>query len=160
MLKPNTNKDETENELDELDRSILKNLQKNARISNSKLAKLINSNESTIRFRIKRLEEKKIISVFTVLINPRKVGLPIVLTSMIRVTSNMMDFAFRKIADMKEIFHAFQCTGKYDLFAIFHATDMNHVNEISKYIKGINGIIEVEDLIATGMIKINTDLDF
>jgi len=63
--------------LDELDLAILAELEDNARIMMTELAKKLNSPTSTIRDRIQKLEEDGVISGYTAIINPEKLGLSI-----------------------------------------------------------------------------------
>ena len=52
----------------------------------------------------------------------------------------------------------FQITGKYDIIAIFHARDMEHVGELSNRIKSLDGILDSEVLLATGRLLIKNEL--
>ncbi len=63
--------------LDELDLAILAELENNARIMVTELARRLDSPTSTIRDRIQRLEEDGVISGYTAIINPEKLGLGI-----------------------------------------------------------------------------------
>ncbi len=62
-------------ELDELDRQILSILQGNARIAFTDIARQLNSPDTTIHFRVRRMKDKGIIKNFTVLISPESLGL-------------------------------------------------------------------------------------
>ena len=60
--------------LDNIDKRILFELDKNARIPETKLAKLVRKSKETVRYRIKKLIEEKIILKFTTWIDPTKLG--------------------------------------------------------------------------------------
>jgi DNA-binding Lrp family transcriptional regulator len=60
--------------LDKTDRIILAELDKNCRISTSRLAKKTRKSRQTVEYRIKRLVEQGIITGFTTYINPHKFG--------------------------------------------------------------------------------------
>ncbi|ASJ03194.1 transcriptional regulator [Thermococcus profundus] len=66
-------------QLDDLDRSILRLLKKDARLTISEIAEKLNRPESTIHFRIKKLLEKGAIDHYTILLGealqPKKVAL-------------------------------------------------------------------------------------
>lgn len=145
-------------ELDEVDKELLRMLQNDARISFAEMARRLRIAESTVRFRVKRLVNKGVIKRFTALIDPRKIGLPITLIVMVKVSSEMLGEAFNALASFKEAHHVFQSTGRYDVAAIFHARDMNHVNELVNELRMIRGVREAEVMVATGLIKIETRL--
>jgi len=60
--------------LDAVDKRILFELDKNARIPETKLAKIVRKSKESVRYRIKKLEEDKIILGYTTLIDPVKLG--------------------------------------------------------------------------------------
>lgn len=62
-------------ELDELDKQILAILQGNARIAFTDIARQLDSPDTTIHFRVRRMKDKGIIKNFTVLISPESLGL-------------------------------------------------------------------------------------
>lgn len=60
--------------LDKIDKRILFELDKNSRISDIALARLIGRSKESIRYRIKKLEDKKIIVGYTIWIDLQKIG--------------------------------------------------------------------------------------
>ena len=60
--------------LDNIDRRILFELDRNSRIPETKLAKIIRKSKESVRYRIKKLKEEKIILGFTTWIDPVKLG--------------------------------------------------------------------------------------
>jgi Lrp/AsnC family transcriptional regulator, leucine-responsive regulatory protein len=60
--------------LDKIDRRILYELDKNARISDSKLAKLVNRSRESVRYRINKMQKQGIIVEFLTSLNPAKTG--------------------------------------------------------------------------------------
>jgi len=62
-------------EFDELDKKILSILQENARIAFTEIARQLEAPDTTIHFRVRRMQEKGIIKSFTVLISPKSLGL-------------------------------------------------------------------------------------
>ncbi len=61
-------------ELDEIDKRILFELERNARIPDVKLAKIVRKSKDAVRYRIKRLEEEKIITGYKTWIDMSKLG--------------------------------------------------------------------------------------
>jgi len=62
------------NNLDNTDKRILFELEKNARITDSALAKIVKKSKDSVRYRIKKLEEEKIITGYRTWIDYSKVG--------------------------------------------------------------------------------------
>ena len=60
--------------LDLTDRKILTELDKNCRISNSVLARKVNKSREAMKYRIKQLQQKGILTGFITSINPNKLG--------------------------------------------------------------------------------------
>jgi len=60
--------------LDKIDKRILFELDKNSRIPDTKLAKLVRRSKESVRYRIKKLQEDKIIKGFSIWIDPVKLG--------------------------------------------------------------------------------------
>ena len=60
--------------LDNIDRMILNELQQDDRISTTELAKKLGIAKSTLTYRIKRLEDEKIITGYRAIVDPTKLG--------------------------------------------------------------------------------------
>ncbi len=65
-----------QNGLDEIDRNILKVLQKDGRLSNSDLSDKVNLSASACHRRVQRLEQEGFIKGYVALLYARKMGLP------------------------------------------------------------------------------------
>jgi len=61
-------------ELDKIDKRILFELDRNARIPDTRLAKLVGRSKESVRYRIKKLQEEGIIKGFTTWIDPCRLG--------------------------------------------------------------------------------------
>lgn len=61
-------------EIDESDKKILFELDRNARIAETSLARLIHKSKEAVRYRVKKMTEEKIILGFTTWIDPTKLG--------------------------------------------------------------------------------------
>ncbi len=144
--------------LDELDLNILKILQRNSRESFSEISKKLGVPEATVRYRVKKLVNSGVIKGFYALIDPRKVGLPFSMIILIDTDPGHLDEIFEKLKSMPETSHAFRLTGKYNVVAIFHARDMEHVNMINERVRSFKGIRSVETLLVTGLVYINPEL--
>ena len=146
-------------DLDQLDRQILTILQKDARRSYADIARKVNVNEATVRFRVKKLVEKQVIIQFSALLNPRKIGLSITGVIMAKVSPKTSQDTFNKLKILSELLHIFQCTGKYDFLAVANVKNMEGLEILKEKIKNISGIEEIEVLATTRLIKIEPSFE-
>ncbi|MCP0886056.1 Lrp/AsnC family transcriptional regulator [Ligilactobacillus sp. WILCCON 0076] len=97
--------------MDEIDYKILKGLEKNARISITELAHKVSMSSPSVRERIIRLEEQKIIEGYTTNINYKKLGKS--LEAFILVETNRCK-SFRNFCQCHSIIKEFyRLAGKY-----------------------------------------------
>ncbi|MFQ6065585.1 MAG: Lrp/AsnC family transcriptional regulator, partial [Candidatus Bathyarchaeia archaeon] len=105
-------------ELDEIDREILNTLQSDARTSFASIARKLKVSEATIRFRVKKLIKKGVITRLIALLDPRKIGLSVTAIIMAKVDPTLLEEAFEQLASFNETHHVFQSTGEYDIVAV------------------------------------------
>lgn len=144
-----------EEELDEIDLKILRLMQENARIAYSELSKKLGIPEATVKYRVKKLIENRVIMGFYTLLNPRKIGFPFSIIMMIQVSPESVDKVFDKLKEMPESTHVFKMTGRYNIVAILHAKDMNHVSRIDEAVRSLEGISSAETLLVTDVVHMN-----
>lgn len=105
--------------LDELDRAILRELQNNARISNSDLAERVGLSSSPCWQRVKRLEDSGYIEGYVAVLDQKRLGMPD--TVIIEVTLEKHDDEIlgkfgRALTELPEVLEAYLTTGEYDYF--------------------------------------------
>jgi len=145
-------------DLDETDVKILEVLQDNCKVSYSSVSDMVGVPESTVRYRIERLEKRGVITNYIALIDPRKVGLSITAIMMIKVNPQEI----RNVSDGLEVFeevrHLFRCTGIFDLVSVVAIRDIPHLNELMEKVKMVEGVREVLIEVATDLIKVDPKL--
>jgi Lrp/AsnC family transcriptional regulator for asnA, asnC and gidA len=140
--------------LDEIDRKILEMLQENARTSFASIARKLKIAEATVRFRVKRLRGRGVITQFVALLDPRKIGLSVTAIIMLKVEPALLEKASEQLASFEEVHHVFQSTGEYDIVAVVHARDMMHLSELTKRVKMISGVKDALVSATTRLMKI------
>ncbi|UCE16669.1 MAG: Lrp/AsnC family transcriptional regulator [Candidatus Bathyarchaeota archaeon] len=140
--------------LDEMDRKLLNVLQRDARASFARIAREFGVSEGTVRFRVKKLVEKGVITGFRTMLNPRKLGLPIIATIVVKVEPTLLDKASEQLASFDEAHHVFQRTGEYDIVAVVHGRDMVHLSDIRKRVQMIPGVRDVFVSVATRIMRV------
>jgi Lrp/AsnC family transcriptional regulator for asnA, asnC and gidA len=142
-------------ELDEIDIHILEILQENCNIKLTHIAKDLSIAESTIRYRIDRMEKKGVITNYIALLNPRKVGLNITAIMMIKITPQYINRISDELAKFKELRHLFRSTGVYDMISVVNARNIHHLNELMERIKMMEGVNDLMVEVATELIKVD-----
>jgi Lrp/AsnC family leucine-responsive transcriptional regulator len=119
------------NSLNELDLAILAELERNARISVSELARRLNSPNSTIRDRIRGLEESGVILGYSAIINPKKLGLGIkaIIQASRAQSVSLADFR-AETEEIPEITNMQVMTGETDQLITIYANDVEHLKDI------------------------------
>ena len=141
--------------LDETDIQILEILQENCKLNYTQIGNELGIAESTIRYRIERLEKRHIINGYVALINPRRIGLTITAIMMIKINPQMIKDISPKLASFKELRHLFRSTGQYDMISVVNARDIGHLNDVMGEIKQIEGIHELIVEVATELVKVD-----
>lgn len=117
--------------LDRLDLSILAALEENARIPISELARQLDSPNSTIRDRIRVLEESGVILGYRAVIDPKKLGLGImaIIQASRAPSVSLSDFRVEAGA-FPEVTKAQLVTGETDQFITVYASDVEELKDI------------------------------
>lgn len=103
--------------LDELDKSILKVLQVNGRISNKDLAQRINLSPPATHARIKRLEQQGYIDSYAALLNRESIGYDMLCFVNIRLQMHQKEDIRRFldiVSKMPEVLECYHLTGEFD----------------------------------------------
>jgi Lrp/AsnC family leucine-responsive transcriptional regulator len=117
--------------LNELDLAILAELERDARISVSKLARRLNSPNSTIRDRIRALEESGVILGYSAIINPKKLGLGIkAIIQASRAQGVPLEDFCSEAEEFPEITHLQVVTGDTDQLITVYASNVEHLKDI------------------------------
>jgi len=145
--------------LDDKDRRILNLLQENSRTSYTHIANELGISEATVRYRVKNLIDNGIINKFTVLLDPKKIGYSTTGILMVKIAPDHFEKTSEQISDLTEAYHVFQNTGEYNVVAVVHAHDLEHLSDLRKRVERMQGVREVSLSAATRLIKIKTTFD-
>ena len=117
--------------LDDLDLAILAALEENARVPVSELARRLETPVSTIRDRIRGLEEEQVILGYTARIDAAKLGLGIkAILQVARDERFSLDDFHRESTELPAVTKVQLVTGETDELITVYATDVDHLKEI------------------------------
>lgn len=104
-------------QIDDLDRKILQHLRDDGRVSYVALASKFNVSEGTIRKRVRKLEENKILQIVGVT-DPFKVGLDTVAFIWLKVERSKLETVINELKTIDDIQYLVITTGSYDIVAM------------------------------------------
>jgi len=145
--------------MDELDRTLLKILEKDGRIPFKELASRLNVSDVTIKNRIDKMIKSKTIYYFSVEINYEKINLPLRVTIGVTVEPSKNAEVLDHIQSFDEILIIWKTSGAHsiNIRGAFH--DHNHMNRVIDKALNIPGVREYHISILDREIK-NSKLIF
>lgn len=121
--------------LDDFDRKILVELQRNNLISAERLGAKVGLSASAIQRRMKRLRDGKVIRADVSVLEPDAIGRPlkvVVEVSLERESLQLFEAFKRRIRDTPEVQQCYYVTGEGDFVLIITAADMADYQRISE----------------------------
>lgn len=130
--------------LDKIDKQILNTLQENGKITNSKLSKIVGISAPATLERVKRLELAGVISHFTAVLNPEKIGYSIMAVVNISLSLSSLSSVAEikeKFNELDEVIECYQIAGANDFILKVIAKDIKTYGEfMNKKLTQIEGI--------------------
>lgn len=136
--------------LDETDLKILHKLQENAQIGYEELGSSVDLAESTVRYRVKKLEEQGIIRSYMTVLDARKLGFDLFVFSELDVEAGKEQSVAQKLQKFENVIGLFSVSGPPDMIAIILARNNEELAEI---IEKIRAIKEVHKMICVFALK-------
>src|SRR3989344_3004569 len=124
--------------LDKKDKLILEQLQKNARLSIAQISKNTNLPRDLVVYRIKRLEETKVIRSHHTMLNPQKLGFPLYIYAFFSCYNISPDEEKKLIGycrEQNQIIYVAKNSGKYDYTIGVCAREYMEFDEILRGIR-------------------------
>ena len=118
--------------LDRSDILILRELQKDAKLTTKELAAKVNLSPSPTFERQKRLEREGYIQRYVAVVDPIKVGNGIMVLCNVRLKHHSKEFSRQftsVIAGIDEVVECFNTSGEYDYMLKIYARDMRHYQD-------------------------------
>ena len=131
------------NNLDKIDRQILKYLSENGRLSNAELGRLLNLTRAAVRERVNQLVEHGIIERFTIVVNPLKAGKMLSVYFNVDVEWSKINLVAEQLLKTEEITNIYQMSGQPHLHIHALFDDQEHANCYIQKLKLIDGITSV-----------------
>lgn len=119
--------------IDEIDKKILKTLNKNARMSFRHAAKEIKISATTLYNRVKKLEKSGVLKGYIPLIDTECVGYNLMAIIALRVKQEKEDEVEKVISQFPQVGAVYEITGEWDLILICYFKGRKDLTHFLKY---------------------------
>ncbi len=154
-------KDSPKLSLDDIDLQILKRLQEDGRISNSKLSELVALSETPCWRRWKNLEEEGYIEEYRTVLNRRKLGFGVVVFTQVSLSSHNIELTNQFEQTVKGFDWVQMChcvSGNVDYLLQMVVRDLDEFSDRITMIRHIPGVNSVQSQISVKEIKNSSTL--
>jgi len=143
--------------LDDIDRRLLQELQRDARISNVALAEQAGLTQSPCLRRVRHLEESGVIRGYTALVDQTKVGLPVSVFVSIKLDKQREEELARfeeAVRRCPEVLECYLMTGPRDYLLRVVARDLaDYERFLKETLTRIDGVASIESSFALAQVK-------
>ncbi len=143
-------------ELDSIDKEVLKTLQDDARTALRKIAEKTGVSEATIFARVKKLQEKGVIKRFTALVSPELLGKNLTAFVFINTDPKSLRNVLASLQGMEDVYEAYDITGPFYAIAKIRASSREELAKMIDQIGLIDGVTSTETAIVLRCIKEET----
>ena len=148
--------------LDKFDRSILKHLQRDGRITNVQLASAVSLSESACLRRVRALEEEGLIERYVALLNQKHAGLSgnvFVHITLRREEQSELAAFEEAVQRIPEIMECYLMTGEFDYLLRVVVSDMADFERLHKdALTRLPGVVRVNSSVAIRTVRKTTEL--
>ena len=142
----------TEPILDDINKQIIEQLQRDGRMSYAALAKVVGLSEAAVRQRVQRLLDTDAMQIVAVT-DPLTLGFARQVMVGLKVAGDMRGVA-NALAKIPEVDYVVICAGAYDLLAELVCTDDEHLLALlNDQIRAITGVTETETFVYLKLAK-------
>lgn len=130
--------------MDLMDQQLISLLKEDAQQSSNVLAKKLHVSPATVRRRIKKLTQSRVLRIRAV-VDYNKLGLPLAALFGFDVAHDKLDATMRALAGLPEVLWLSTTTGRYDIIAFARfASTSELANFLQKEMASIDGVKESE----------------
>ena len=135
-------------DLDEVDRTILRSLRDNARISLQDISRRSGVCDATIQFRLRRMKAAGVIERFTIAASPAATGYAVTAIILVQTDGDRHDQTLAELVKVPEITEVYGILGEYDLFLKVWCRSLEEFKVIiNDSIRSLPGIEDLHEII-------------
>lgn len=147
---------------DQIDLILLKQLQRNARITIKELANLTNLSNTPVHERIKKLEKNGYISKQVALLNRNLLGKKLIVFCNVKLREHTMEIGHQFVNDitsLKQVTECYNISGDYDFLLKVMIKDMEDYQDfVLNHLGKISNIGSTQSTFVMGEIKNSTEI--
>ncbi len=117
---------------DELDKKIIRELNRNARQSFREIAKAVGISVTAVIHRIKKFEEAKVIKGYIPVVNQEYFGINLIAMIALRISQGKLLETQEQIAEDRRVVAVYDITGEWDSLVIAYFKDRQDLNDFIK----------------------------
>lgn len=140
-------------ELDEADHKILRELQRDARISFKTIAQKVGVSEATVFVRVKKMQQGGVIRGYSVIVDPKAVGKNLTAIVLVRATPKAFPGTLDALRKFDEIYEIYDVTGEYYSILKIRTSGTEELGKIMDEVGKIDGIAGTETIIVLRTVK-------
>ncbi len=148
--------------MDQIDRKLLKLLQKDARMTAQALAEEVGLSPSPCLRRIRNMEKAGIIQGYVALVDQKQVGLPVSIFASIKLERQReeeLDAFEAAVKQWPEVVEAYLMTGQRDFLLRIVVADLDAYERFLKTkLTRVEGVASIESSFALGQVKYGSSL--
>lgn len=138
--------------IDDLDRSIIKFLSKNGRMSFTEIANQLEVTEKTVRTRYNNMVENDILEVVGV-INPITLGIKMGAIIQLKVVPQHIDDVIEALRTIRVVRFITTISGEYPLLAQINVRDYEEINETVRTVQSIEHVTATNVMVQMDVFK-------
>lgn len=142
-------------ELDDVDKSLIRELQVDGRAAYSRLAPMVGMSEAAVRQRVNRLQDRGVIQIVAVT-DPTTLGYEIMAMLGVKIAVDVGAVA-EKISQIESVDYTVITTGRFDVLAEVVCKDAAHMLTVSDEVRSVGGVSDVEVMTYLRMVQQNYD---
>jgi len=162
MMASKADRKQSDAQLDAVDRSILRELQTDGRVSNQDLAQRVHLSPSACLRRVKQLEDSGVIAGYVAMVNPRAVGQPgtsYTIVNLERLTTVAIEAFERAVLDVPSILDCFYVAGTNDYLIRFTYKDADDLEHFHTHVlMRLPGVLRSNSMLVLRTVKKTTAL--
>lgn len=144
---------ETILDVDDLDRAIIAELQRDGRATYRAIGRNLGAPEATVRFRARRLMQAGVMNV-TAFADPARLGYGVLASIFLRVNAAHRLAVAEDLKSWDEVMYLSSCAGRFDLMLQVVSRTLGELHDVmSSRLAALDGVQEVETLVELRVLK-------
>lgn len=145
--------------LDDIDKDIIRVLNKDARLSYREIAQLLNLSVGTVSHRVKRMEEHGVIKGYVPVVSAEKVGFDFRAIIFLNIEKGKLQYVEEKLAEFNNLIGVYDITGDFDAVILGRFENRKHLNTFVKEVQTIEYVVRTNTSVVLDVMKESTKVD-